>query len=149
MSSAERHAAPKTEDAKPGFKPIGEEVFEVKTGRDLGKVALFVALLAVVLMIILYFSQQQNIAGLAGKVDEVQGVKQEVAAVKNHVATLEGEVVALKEDLPRKARKILISGMLNESANKMEYLIAQVENEEQQAKLAEIRKMLKDVAAGL
>lgn len=148
MSSAEHHAAPKTEDAKPGFKPIEEEVFEAKTGSDLGKVALFVALLAVVLMVMLYFSQQQNITGLAGKVDEVQGVKQEVAAVKDHVAALEEEVAALK-DLPKETRKILISGMLSESASKVEYLISQVESEEQQAKLAEIRKMLKDVAAGL
>jgi len=31
----------------------------------------------------------------------------------------------------------------------MEHLITLVENEEQQAKLAKIQKMLKDVAAGL
>ena len=147
MSTAE-HAAPKAEESKPGFKPIDEEVFEAKTGSDLGKVALFVALLAVILMVMLYFSQQQNITGLAGKIDEVQGVKQEMTAVKEHVAALEQEVAALR-DLPEQARKIIISGMLSESASKVEYLVSQVENQEQQAKLAEIQKMLRDVAAGL
>jgi Tfp pilus assembly protein PilO len=148
MSAEAKHATPKAEEAKPGFKPIEEEVFEAKAGRDLGKVALFVALLAVVLMVILYFSQQQSIVELSGKVDEVKGVKQEVTAVKDHVAALEKEVVAL-QDLPNEVKKIIISGMLKESASKVEHLITQVENAEQQAKLAEIKKMLKDVAAGL
>lgn len=146
MSAAE-HAAPKAEEANPRFKPI-DEVFEAKTCSDLGKVALFVALLAVVLMVILYFTQQQNIAGLSQQVGEVQGVKQEVAAVKGHVATLEQEVAALK-DLPKEMRKVIISGLLGESASKLEYLTSQMETEAQQAKLAEIQKMLKDIQAGL
>jgi hypothetical protein len=146
--SATDHAAPKAEEAKPGFKPIDEEVFEAKTGSDLGKVALFVALLAVILMVMLYFSQQQNIAGLTEKVDEVQGVRQEIVEIKDHVTALEEEVATLR-DLPKEARKIIISGLLSESASKVAYLISQMESEEQQAKLAEIRKMLQDLAAGL
>ncbi|HDQ41364.1 MAG TPA: hypothetical protein ENN39_10095 [Desulfonatronum sp.] len=147
MSSTE-HAAPKTEEAKPGFKPIDEEVFETKTGSDLGKVALFVALLAVILMVMLYFSQQQNISGLAGKMDEMQGVKQEMVAVKDHVAVLEEEIATLR-DLPKEARKIIVSSLLSESASKINYLISQMESEEQQAKLADIRKMLQELATDL
>jgi hypothetical protein len=78
MSAAEQHAASTTESQKAGYKPIDEEVFEMKTGSDLGKVALFVALLAVILMVMLYFSQQQNITGMGDKLHEVQGVKQEL-----------------------------------------------------------------------
>lgn len=146
--SATEQATPKAEETKPGFKPIDEEVFEANPGSGLGKVALFVALLAVVLMVILYFSQQQNITGLAEKMDEVHGVKQEMAGVKAHVAALEEEVASLR-DLPEQARRIIITGMLSESASKMDYLITQVDSEEQQAKLAEIQEMLKEVAAGL
>lgn len=146
--SATEHATPKTEETKAGFKPIDEEVLEANTGSGLGKVALFVALLAVVLMVILYFSQQQNISSLAGKMDEVHGVKQEMADVQAHVAALEEEVATLR-DLPEQARKIIISGMLSESASKVDYLINQVDSEEQQAKLAEIKDMLEEVAAGL
>lgn len=148
MSATEHHGAPKTEEAKAGYKPIDEEVFEAKTGSDLGKVALFVALLAVILMVMLYFSQQQNISGLSEKVDGVNGVKHELVEVRDHLATLEQEVATLR-DLPEQARKIIISGMLSESASKVDYLISQVESQEQQARLKEVRKMLNEVAAGL
>ena len=148
MSAAEHHAASATEGHKPGYKPIEEEAFEVKTGSDLGKVALFVALLAVVLMVMLYFSQQQNVTAMAEKIDAVQGVQQEISAVKEHVAALEQEMETLK-DLPKEAKKVIISGMLNESASKIEYLSTQVEAAEQQAKLLEIQKMLEEVQAGM
>lgn len=148
MSASEHHGAPKAEEAKPGFKPIEEEVFEAKTGSDLGKVALFVALLAFILMVMLYFSQQQNISGLAAKIDEANGVKAQITAVKNQVGALEKEVAAIR-NLPEEARKIIISGMISESASKMDYLISQMDDGEQQAKLKEIRKMLQEVAAGI
>lgn len=147
MNATEHHGAPKAKEAKPGFKPI-EEVFEAKTGSDLGKVALFVALLAFVLMVILYFSQQQNISGLAAKIDEAIGLKAQITAVKDQVGALEKEVAAIR-NLTEEARKIIISGMISESASKMDYLISQVEDGEQQARLKEIRKMLQEVAAGI
>ncbi len=148
MSAAEQHTASTTESQKPGYKPIDEEVFEMKTGSDLGKVALFVALLAVILMVMLYFSQQQNITGMGDKLQEVQGVKQELTAVQGQISTLEEEMEALR-GLPQEARKIIISGLLTESASKIEYLSAQMETEEQQAKLQEIQKMLEEVKGGM
>lgn len=148
MSAAEQHAASTTEAHKPGYKPIDEEVFEMKTGSDLGKVALFVALLAVILMVMLYFSQQQNIAGMSDKLDEVQGVKQELVTVQDQIASLESEMETLK-DLPKEAKKIIVSGLLNESASKIQYLSTQMETEEQQAKLQEIHKMLEEVQTGM
>lgn len=147
MSAAEHHGAPNAEKAKPGFKSI-VEVFKAKTGSNLACIALFVALLAFILMVVLYFSQQQNISGLAAKIDEASGVKAQITAVKDQVGALEKEVAAIR-NLPEEARKIIISGMISESASKMDYLISQVDDGEQQARLKEIRKMLQEVAAGI
>lgn len=159
MSAAEHQAASTAEAPQAGYKPIDEEAFEVKTGSDMGKAALFVALLAVVLMVILYFSQQQNITGMAEQLDGVQGVKQEMAAVQSQMAALEGEMeslvgdmdalVASLKDLPKEARRVVISSMLTESANKVNFLSTQVETQAQQDKLQQIQKMLEEVQAGM
>ncbi len=152
MSAAEHQAASAAEAPKAGYKPIDVEAFEMKTGSDLGKAALFVALLAVVLMVILYFSQQQSISGVTEKLDEVQGVKQELVAVQGQMADLEGEIEALVEslkDLPKEAKRVVLSSMLTESANKINYLSTQVETQAQQSKLQEIQKMLEEVQAEL
>jgi hypothetical protein len=148
MSTAEHQAASNSGEHKPGYKPIEEEVLEVKTGSDLGKVALFVALLAVILMVMLYFSQNQNITAMSEKLDGVQSVKQEIVAVQGQISTLEQEMGALK-DLPKEAKKVIISGLLNESASKIQYLSTQMETEEQQAKLLQVQKMLEEVHAGM
>jgi len=121
-----------------------------------------VALLAVILMVMLYFSQQQNIVSLSEKLDEVQGVKQELVEVKDqiassneHIATVQDNVAGLEQemetlrDLPEQARKVILTGLLKESASKIQYLSSQVENEEQQEKLAQIQKMLEEVQSGL
>ncbi|GAB6059261.1 hypothetical protein [Desulfonatronum parangueonense] len=147
MSAAEQHEA-KTDAQKPGYKPIDEEVFEMKSGSDFGKVALFVALLAVILMVILYFSQQQNITGMSDQLGEVQQVRQEIVVVQDQIASLEAEMEALK-GLPAEARKIVISSLLNESASKINYLSTRMETDEQQAKMREIQKMLEEVQAGI
>lgn len=152
MSAAEHQAASTAEAPKAGYKPIDEEAFEMKTGSDLGKAALFVALLAVVLMVILYFSQQQNITGMADKLDEVQSVKQELVTVQGQMTALEGEMEALVEslkDLPKEAKRVVLSSMLTESANKIHYLSTQVETQAQQSKLQQIQKMLEDLQSEL
>lgn len=162
MSTAEHQTASPAAGHASGSKPIDEEAFEIKTSSDLGKVALFVALLAVILMVMLYFSQQQNIVSLSEKLDEVQGVKQELVEVKDqiassneHIATVQDNVAGLEQemetlrDLPEQARKVILTGLLKESASKIQYLSSQVENEEQQEKLAQIQKMLEEVQSGL
>ncbi|TVR00659.1 MAG: hypothetical protein EA399_02935 [Desulfovibrionales bacterium] len=152
MSAAEHQTASTTEAQKPGYKPIDEEAFEMKTGSDLGKAALFVALLAVILMVVLYFSQQQNFTGMAAQLDEVQGVKQELEAVQGQMTALEGEMEALVEslkDLPQEARRVVITSMLTESASKINFLSTQVETQDQQAKLQEIQKMIEALQADM
>lgn len=162
MSTAEHQAASPAAGHVSGSKPIDEEAFEIKTSSDLGKVALFVALLAVILMVMLYFSQQQNIVSMSEKLDEVQGVKQELVEVKDqiassneHISTVQQNVAGLEQemetlrDLPEQARKVILTGLLKESASKIQYLSSQVENADQQEKLAQIQKMLEEVQSGL
>jgi len=152
MSAAEHQAASTTDAQKPGYKPIDEEAFEMKTGSDMGKAALFVALLAVILMVVLYFSLQQNFTDMAGQLDEVQGVKQELVEVQGQMTDLEGEMEALVEslkDLPQEAKRVVITSMLTESANKIHFLSTQVETQDQQSKLQEIQKMLEELQAGM
>lgn len=100
------------EAAKDKVRPIKEapqdsvkvpEDFLTRSQRDGGKVALFVAILAILLVAILFFSLNQNITGLGQKVDElaslresVQGLDQQLAELgvqtRNNVARLDNRI---------------------------------------------------------
>ena len=80
----------KKEDAN---KVAGPENAALQTpargGKDLGKVALFVSILAVVLLFVFFYGLSRNMSGLAREFDELQEEKARLAALGDRLEELE------------------------------------------------------------
>jgi predicted secreted protein len=107
-----------------------------KTNRDMGRVALFVSILAVILLTVFFFGLNQNMAGLTAQVKDIVAVKQQLATVQQQVAAL--------ENLPASTKKMVLSGMLAETAQKLAYVQSQVPEGQASAQLA---KAIEEVTA--
>ena len=129
--------------------------------QGLGKAALIVALLAVVLMVVFFFSLRQNIAtinnqvkGVTGAEEVVQTMQGKVDAMKSQVADLDEQVQSLNqamdkvEGLPEETRRIVYESMMDEMAQKADMLGQQL-NGAAQEKLAEVNKILDELKKDL
>ncbi|WP_027369294.1 hypothetical protein [Desulfovermiculus halophilus] len=129
--------------------------------QGLGKAALIVALLAVVLMVVFFFSLRQNIAALDSQVKGVTGAEEAVQTMENKVATLDSRVADLNsnvedlsqavdklEGLPQEAKRMVYASMMDEMAQKADMLGKDLD-EASKKKLAEVQKILKEVTSGM
>ena len=143
--------------------------------QGMGKAALIVALLAVVLMVVFFFSLRQNIAALNNQVKGVTGAEEAVQTMENKVATLgsrvadldgqmesvdgkveslDGKVAQLDQamdkldGLPEQTRRVVYSTMVDEMAQQAAMLGQQLD-EASQEKLAEVNKLLDEIKKGL
>ncbi|EPR30478.1 hypothetical protein dsat_1618 [Alkalidesulfovibrio alkalitolerans DSM 16529] len=101
-----------------------------KTSRDMGKVALFVSILAVLLLVVFFFGLNQNLKGLTAEVQVMSG---DVAALKTTVA-----------DMPEQVRKSIVADELFEITSKLGYMRGKV-SEEQAARLTEALTILQGI----
>lgn len=148
MSTAEKvhHIGQEPETETPQEPKAERQPAELidKTGRDIGKVALFVSILSVVLLVVFFFGLNQNLTGLSARVDNLVSIKDDVNALGTRVGTVEERIVAL-EGLPQKAKKMVMGTMLQEMAQRADYLGTQMETEGQSAKLKEAMQLLQQV----
>ena len=112
-----------------------------KTSRDMGRVALLVAILAVILLAVFFFGINQNISGLSARVDGLSTLKDDVALLGGRVDTVEARM----EALPVKARKMVVGTMLQEMAQRTAYLGTQMDTEAQNEKLHRAMELLQQV----
>ncbi|WP_432736756.1 hypothetical protein [Maridesulfovibrio sp. FT414] len=115
--------------------------------RDMGKVAIIVSFMATVLLVVFFYGLNQNLSSLTAEVKDLQSVRGEVADLNSQMAVVDGRLVEL-EKLPTKTRHIIMDGILEEMNQKAAYVGAQL-SEEEQAKLAKVQELLKDVQSGL
>ena len=115
-----------------------------KTYRDMGKVALFVSLLSVLLVVIFFFGLNQNITGVSAKVKELTAVSGQMEQVNGKLAALE-ERVATFDALPQKAKRMMYATMLQELAQRVAYLSATADTEEQVTKLTNAMQLIQEV----
>ena len=146
---------------------IAKEVMS-STGSDMGKVSIFISLLAVLLLVVFFFGLNQNISRLSEEVEALAGLRQDVSAmgsrldgVTNKVrsvdqavaglgtamTTMEGRVVEL-EKLPAKTRNMMIVNDLNAIGGKLGFIGGKLDSA-QAAKLAQAQKLLKDLEGEL
>ena len=139
MEQSEKVRTLKTDQQR---EPRGSDPEKIlaETRKDMGKVALFVSLLTVVLVVVLYFVVDQNISGLSGQVQEAAALEQEVNALDARVADM--------ENLPAQTRNLILSNDLAEMSQKAEYLSGQLEGEEA-AKLEQAGVLLREIQQGL
>jgi Tfp pilus assembly protein PilO len=108
--------------------------------KDMGKVAILISILAVVLMVIFFFSLQHSMTGLDKRVTELSSMKEDVASMKQRLAQL--------ENLPQQMKNILYSNMLNEMSLKANYLSEQLDGKGK-TQITEAQKLLQQAQEGL
>lgn len=124
------------------------EEIKAKTNSDLGKVALFVSLLTVILLVVFFFGLNQNVTGLTEEVRDIPGIKERIATMDSRIEGMETDLAALK-DLPQESRRMVLRTMLQDMAQRAGYLTQQVDNEEQSAKLNQAMQLLEEVQTDL
>ncbi|NDV27320.1 hypothetical protein [Desulfovibrio sp. JC010] len=115
--------------------------------KDMGKVAIIISFMAVVLLVVFFYGLNQNLTSLTAEVKDLQTVRGEVEALNTQMTVVDGRLVEL-EKLPTKTRHIIMDGIIEEMNQKAAYVGAQL-SEEEQAKLAKVQELLKDVQSGL
>lgn len=135
------------ESVQEQYDNIPKEVLAA-TNKDMGKVAIAISLLSVVLLVVFFFGLNQNITGLSKEVQSLGGLKGEVASLKTSMFQMDSRLVEL-EKLPSKTRNLIIDQNLQEMASKTQYLSGQVEDKASGEKLLQVQKLLKEVQAGL
>ncbi|BBD07341.1 hypothetical protein [Desulfovibrio ferrophilus] len=145
MSAAENvhFIGENNEEQKAAVQPQAAEAVD-KTSRDMGKVALLVAILSVVLLVVFFFGLNQNISGLSTRVDNLGVLKNDVDALGGRMNVVEDRLVTL-EGLPLKAKKMVMGTMLQEMAQRAAYLSTQLDGEGQNARLQQAIELMQQV----
>jgi len=115
--------------------------------KDMGKVAIIISFMAVVLLVVFFYGLNQNLSSLTAEVKDLQTVRGDVEALNTQMTVVDGRLVEL-EKLPTKTRHIIMDGIIEEMNQKASYVGAQL-SEEEQAKLAKVQELLRDVQSGL
>lgn len=121
---------------------------DVPPGRDMTKVALFISLTAVILLLGLYMRLHQDIEALNRQVQDLSAVKTTISTLDTKIGTMETRVADL-ETLPAKTRAALMSSILQEINQKTSYMSTQLDSPEQQDKLMRAKELIQQVQTEL
>jgi hypothetical protein len=102
-----------------------------KTSQDISRMALLLALLAVLMAGVLFFKANQNLNVLS----------QDVSGISSKIGTMDARMAEL-ENLPAKSKRMVMGTMIMEMAQKASYLSTQIDNPEQAAKLLQAMELL-------
>lgn len=102
-----------------------------KTSQDISRMALLLALVAVLLAGVLFFKANQNLNVLS----------KDVSGISSKIGTIDAKMAEL-ENLPAKSKRMVMGTMIMEMAQKASYLSTQVENPEQAAKLLQAMELM-------
>ncbi|MFW6357340.1 MAG: hypothetical protein ACOC0K_01265 [bacterium] len=116
---------------------------EVRTQpKDWGKLALFIALLSVLLMVVLFFGLNQNVTGMKAAVERIES--EDLSAMKEQIASFDQRMSEL-ERLPEMARQAIVSATIDEMLAKTEYLRGQLPEGLGNEKLEQVRTGLNEL----
>lgn len=117
-------------------------------GRDMNKIALFISLAAVILLLGLYMHLNQSLKTLNQQVQDLSAIKTTVSTLDTKIGTMETRVADL-ETLPAKTRATLMSSILQEMSQKTSYMSTQLDSPEQQDKLMRAKELIQQVQTEL
>lgn len=101
-----------------------------KSGGDMGKIAMIVSLLSVVLLVIFFFGLNRNLAGVTEEVKALRGLRSDVQGLDHRVGEL--------EVLPGTMKYNMVTEMEMQSI----LLARQIKNPDQMEKLQQVRELL-------
>lgn len=116
--------------------------------KDMSKVAIVISILSVLLLVVFFFSMNQNLSGLSAKVENLSGMQNQIESIDSKVAGLEEEISGL-ENLPQQTRNMVLANSLQEMAQRTSVISSQVNTEEQSTKLQEAMNLLQEVQVEL
>lgn len=70
-----------------------------ETRRDMGKVGLFISLLAVVLVVVFFYGINQNLTGLEDRVDALAYLEEDVMSLQDKMTTMDGKISSVAGDV--------------------------------------------------
>ncbi len=135
----------KEKKEKKDSKAPEEILKEVK--RDMGRVALIVSIMAVMLMVVFYFSTRITVANMEKKIADLYPVKKQVVVLDKSVSDLQIRVKKI-EKLPEETRQMIYGNMLNEMTQKAEYLSKHLKGADK-AKLMRVQRILQELETNL
>lgn len=111
-----------------------------KGWNDMGKAALIISLLSLVLLVIFFFGLSRNLAGLTAEVKQLNSLRQEVEGIETRLVEV--------EKMPLRARNMIIDSELDSMAQRAAYLGGLVDSERGE-KLVKAQELLREVQYGL
>ncbi len=118
---------------------------EVK--KDMGKVALIISIMAVMLMVVFYFSIKLTVGTIEKKMAELYPVKKQVVILDKTVGDLQSRMAKI-EKLPEETRKMIYGDILNEISQKAEYLSQHLKGSDRD-KLMKVQRILRELETTL
>lgn len=133
-------------------RSVAEQACVDRSRRDIGRAALFIALVSVLLVVIFFFAISQNLRGLAEEITlageraaQVEALSTELTAQRDGLAQLSGRMAALEEN----TRREFMAAQLAELSQRVAYLSMNMDTEEQTKELMQAWDLLNKVQAEL
>ncbi|MFP4212716.1 MAG: hypothetical protein ACLFRL_01275 [Desulfohalobiaceae bacterium] len=153
--------------SKEEHEPRPEQLHD-EVRRDMGKVALFIAALAVVLMVVFYFVLNNNVSNLQATVQDFNAVDEQVSEMGGNMDEMESSLSELDtqvsgldsslsglqermadlENLPQETRNVIYTSLLEDISQRAGFLSNQLQGEEQE-QLQEAMQLIKQVREGM
>lgn len=141
-------AAPASEDVAGAAKADPSAAPQPTAGFPWSKAALFASLTFIVLLAAAYLHLHAGVERLTDELQNLAAIKGQVTRLDTKMGILETKVADL-ETLPAKTRAALLASILQELAQKTEYLAGQVGSAEQQDKLERAKELVQQVQTEL
>jgi len=130
--------------------------------RDIGKAAVFISILAVLLLVVFFYALNRNIAGLASQVEELSALQTQVTqmdesigAIQGNISGIEGDIAAMQEKMaildavPDITRRTMLRSMLQDLSQRVAFIAEETDSAEQAAKIKAAQVLLDQAQADL
>ena len=148
--------------AEAGQSVIEEAAEEIaapkKAGRDMGKAAVFISILTVLLLVVFFYALNRNMAGLASQVEELTALRTQVTdmggtlgSVRDNIGKIEGDIATMQEKMtildavPSMAKRTMLRSMLHDLSQRADFIAQETEDGAQSAKIRAAMELLGQV----
>ncbi len=115
--------------------------------RDLGKAALFLSILTVLLLVVFFYALNQNMAGLSDEVRELTKLRGQVGELDTRMVLMEDKI-AILDKVPAIARRTMLRSMVQDLSQRAAFIADEVEDETQGRQLRQAMELLDQVRQG-
>ncbi len=118
-----------------------------KAGKDMGKAALFISILTVLLLVVFFYALNRNVAGLADEVQELGQLRGQVATLDDKMVQFEDKLKIL-DTVPAIAKRTMLRSMVQDLSQRAAFISKEVEDENQSQQLQQAIELLDKVQQG-